>query len=299
MTRARAVAVLAAVLAVVYLSAMLIGPLRRADDQAKQFAFTYRLNDRMRARGLPVPKEVMFALVIAAVLTLAAVIVVLAWRRGSFDEELRRAAAIPLVALALAEAGKLALPRPAQQFEPWWLGGRTFPSGHAATGAACLLAVFVLARRPVRLAPLLAAGMAFYAIGVVLSGQHRPSDALGALIVALLALWAVGPLASGSPRTALATAPATSGDSDAALGVRELAVVTVTVGVAMAVIAAMSAPPSGALLEAEDTGLSFALLAASLALLALGAAVGASDAGVGTRPTRATPAPLVSPVPPE
>ena len=301
MTRARvrAVALLALAFAGIYLSAMLVGPLRRADDQAKQFSSVYRLNDRMRAQGLPVLKEVMFALVITAVLALAAVIVVLAWRRGRFDEELRRAAAIPLVALALAEAGKLVLPRPAQAFEPWWLAGRTFPSGHAATGAGCLLALHVLAHRPARFAPLLAAGMALYAIGVVLSGQHRPSDALGALVVALMAFWAVGPLVPDASRATPAKVPTAPDDNDAGFGLREFAVVTVIVGVVVAMVAAMSAPSSGALLQVENSDGSFALLAASLALLALSAAVGASVAAAGTRPARTTPARLVRPVPPE
>lgn len=284
---------LAILFAVVYVSALVIEPLRRADDQAKQFGAAHNLNDRIRSYGLPQLNHMMTGLVIVTVLVLAAVIVALAQRRGHMDAELARAAAIPVVAFAVAEGAKILLPRPAASFEPWWLAQASYPSGHAATGVAALLALFALSRRPLYLVPLLAPGIAVFGIGVVLSGQHRPSDALGALLIALLAFWAVGPLhteriaadAAHAQARPHATDPHAT---DAGIDVLDVAAITAIMGVVAAAVAAMSAPPV-ILLHAQNADGSFALLAVSLAMIAVVIAVAASDMDARAARTRMPP----------
>lgn len=111
----------------------------------------------------------------------------------------------------LAELAKRALPRPAGDLDSM---GPSFPSGHTAVALALGFALLLAAPRSLRRAlhvavPLFAASVA---VGVVLLQWHRPSDALGGILLALA--WGTALLARGlhraRPRAAHERSPLSS-----------------------------------------------------------------------------------------
>ncbi len=81
---------------------------------------------------------------------------------------------------------------------PVQLFRETYPSGHTTIGMSFALAVLILVSPQVRwwVAPLTGIGASFFAVGVVIAGWHRPSDAIGGafwsgLVMSLAACLAV------------------------------------------------------------------------------------------------------------
>ncbi len=134
---------------------------------------------------------------------------VLAWRHRRVVPTLRSVVAAG-VAVATSEVLKVVLPgRPGDPVAPlsgpldlvnpaWWervrsgqviLGG-SFPGGHATVATAVLLilatALGAARMHRLRLWPALAATAVGVAAATVMAGWHRPSDALGGILVALL-----------------------------------------------------------------------------------------------------------------
>ncbi len=106
------------------------------------------------------------------------------------------------VAIAGAQVWKATLPWSAlvdsDSELPVGLFRDTYPSGHTTIGMSFALAVLILVSPQVRwwVAPLTGIGASLFAVGVVIAGWHRPSDAIGGafwsgLVMSLAACLAV------------------------------------------------------------------------------------------------------------
>ncbi len=106
------------------------------------------------------------------------------------------------VAVAGAEVWKATLPWSAlvdsDSELPVRLFRETYPSGHTTIGMSFALAVLILVSPQARwwVAPLTGVGASLFAVGVVIAGWHRPSDAIGGalwsgLVMSLAACLAV------------------------------------------------------------------------------------------------------------
>lgn len=92
------------------------------------------------------------------------------------------------------------LPRPAMGQDLWYVGN-TFPSTHVAATVALLVAVWLLwATRPGWLVRVLSAAAVLVAVGNVVGHAHRPSDALGSVLLVAVVTRVVQ-LAGGRPES--------------------------------------------------------------------------------------------------
>jgi membrane-associated phospholipid phosphatase len=108
-------------------------------------------------------------------------------------------AGVMVLSVVLAEALKLALPRPPLVEGPGWLLRNSFPSGTAAVAAAIALGLVLLAPDRLRWLGLLAGSslIALVAHALQVSGWHRLSDVVGStMLVLAVASFAVGAFAA-------------------------------------------------------------------------------------------------------
>jgi membrane-associated phospholipid phosphatase len=169
-------------LAVVYVVPVLTEAGQRRDDVA--YAGSETVSEAARARS----DRNLGRISQASLALLGGSIVLVGLSRGRW----RLAVAAGVViggTVASAEILKALLPRP-ELLDIEILPGNSWPSGHVAIAASVSLAFIMVVPRRGRLiaAALGAAFVVSFGVGVVVSGWHRPSDALSACLLALV--WA-------------------------------------------------------------------------------------------------------------
>ncbi len=194
MGRAQRAAIAAGAALVVYVAAIIVGPLRRFDDTTKFFQHAHRADDRLHAHGVPSLRSWATALVILCVIGLACTLC----RRMTMLVRVR-AIAIPALSLAIAEIGKVLLPRPARAWEPAYLSASSFPSGHVALAGGCILAGLLVLPAWRWVVPTATAALTIVIAIVVAAAQHRVLDTVGGALVALAAAALVGPVKTVTP----------------------------------------------------------------------------------------------------
>ena len=174
---ARRIAIGAAAVLAIYLAFVETTVGQRFDDAAKLYAVTKHVHYQRL--------ETLASLVAAA----AGVMVLgahLLWARRSITAFAWTAAGV-VPPWLIAEIGKQTIPRGHLHPTPHWIGGPSFPSGHVAFTAGCVLTMVLLAPSHRRHAVAAVATLTLMVSMtlVLTSGMHRPSDAYAAPVLAL------------------------------------------------------------------------------------------------------------------
>lgn len=202
---------------------------QRFDDTAKLFGATHELSRRLRRDGLPTFKHL--STLVAAGSVFAVIVAISLWHGRRLLRALGGALIIAVPPVLIAEVLKVVLPRPTLLSVPDYLQIATFPSGHTAVVAGCAAAFFVSSPPQRRGLSAVLAGIvvSLQVALVVAGGRHRPSDAVGAVLLSVV--WVL--VSGAAPR---------SGDPVFVQVPRRLASVTAAAAVVGGAAALLAAP---------------------------------------------------------